>query len=75
VPVAWGVVAALWFVMLIGDALHLPHWVLNLLPCSATPYLPAEPMRWTPLLVMTASAVVLTWGGLGRFIRRDVQPG
>ncbi len=75
VPVAWGVVAALWFVMLIGDALHLPHWVLDLLPFSATPYLPAEPMRWTPLLVMTAVAVVLTWAGLGRFTRRDVQPG
>jgi ABC-2 type transport system permease protein len=75
VPLAWGVVAALWFVMLIGDALHLPTWVLDLLPFSATPYLPAESMRWTPLIVMTAIAVVLTWAGLGRFIRRDVQPG
>jgi ABC-2 type transport system permease protein len=75
IPVTWGVVAALWIVMLIGDALHLPGWVLGVLPFSATPDLPAEPMSWTPLIVMTAAAVALVWAGLDRFTRRDVQPG
>ena len=75
VPVACGVVAALWFVMLIGDALHLPNWVLDLLPFSATPYLPFAPMTWTPVVVMTAVAVLLVWAGLDRFVRRDVVPG
>jgi ABC-2 type transport system permease protein len=75
ISVTWGVVAALWIVMLIGDALHLPGWVLDVLPFSATPSLPAEPMTWTPLIVMTAVAAVLAWAGLNRFTRRDVQPG
>ena len=75
IPVTWGVVAALWIVMLIGDALHLPGWVLHVLPFSATPNLPAEPMRWTPLIIMTAVAAALAWAGLDRFTRRDVQPG
>jgi ABC-2 type transport system permease protein len=75
IPVTWGIVGALWIVMLIGDALHLPGWVLHVLPFSATPILPAEHMRWTPLIVMTAVAAVLGWAGLDRFIRRDIQPG
>lgn len=74
IPVTWGVVAALWIVMIIGDALHLPAWVLDVLPFSATPGLPAEPMAWTPLVVMTAAAVALAAAGLGRFVRRDVRP-
>ncbi len=75
IPVTWGVVAALWIVMIIGDALHLPGWVLDVLPFSATPSLPAEPMTWTPVIVMTAVAAVLAWAGLDRFTRRDLQPG
>jgi ABC-2 type transport system permease protein len=75
IPLAWGVLAAMWFVVIIGDALHLPHWLLDVLPFSATPYQPFEPMSWTPLLVMTLVAAALVWAGLGRFTRRDVQPG
>lgn len=75
IPVTWGVVAGLWFVMLIGDALHLPAWVLDVLPFSATPALPAEPMAWTPLVVLTVVAVGLVGAGLARFRQRDVQPG
>ena len=74
IPVTWGVLAALWIVMLIGDALHLPGWVLDLLPFSATPTLPAEQMTWAPLIVMTMVAAGLVWAGLDRFVRRDVQP-
>jgi ABC-2 type transport system permease protein len=75
IPVTWGVVGALWIVMLVGDALHLPGWVLDVLPFSATPDLPAEPMTWTPLVVMTVVATALVAAGVGRFARRDVQPG
>ena len=74
IPLTWGVLAALWIVMLIGDALHLPGWVLDLLPFSATPTLPAEQMTWAPLIVMTMVAAGLVWAGLDRFVRRDVQP-
>ncbi|MBB4752392.1 hypothetical protein [Actinoplanes lobatus] len=46
-----------------------------MLPFSATPILPAEQMTWTPLIIMMATAAMLTWAGLARFTRRDVQPG
>ena len=75
VALTWGLLAALWFVMLIGDALHLPHWVLDVLPFSATPYMPLNLMHWTPVVVMTAVAALLVWAGVDRFARRDVVPG
>jgi ABC-2 type transport system permease protein len=75
VPLSWGVLAAMWIVVLVGDALHLPNWVLDTLPFSATPYQPLEPMSWTPVLLMTVAAGLLCWLGLARFTRRDLQPG
>jgi ABC-2 type transport system permease protein len=75
IPLSWGVLAAMWFVVIIGDALHLPHWLLDVLPFAATPYQPLEQMSWTPLLVMAVVAAALVWAGLDRFTRRDVQPG
>lgn len=75
IPLTWGVLAAMWFIVLIGDALHLPGWLLDLLPFSATPYQPFEPLTPAPLVVMTLVAAGLIWTGLDRFARRDVQPG
>lgn len=75
IPLTWGVLAAMWLVVIIGNALHLPGWLLNLLPFSATPHQPLVPLTWTPLVIMTLVAGGLVWTGLGRFARRDVQPG
>lgn len=74
VPIAWGVMAAMWFVTMFGEVFRLPHWLLDLLPLSATPYQPLEPMAWTPLLIMTIVALALIWIGVDRFTRRDVRP-
>jgi ABC-2 type transport system permease protein len=74
IPLTWGVLSAMFFVVIIGDALHLPDWLLNLLPFSATPHLPLASLTWTPLVVMTLVAAALVWVGLDRFARRDVQP-
>lgn len=75
VPVTWGVMAAMWFAMMLGEVFGLPQWLLDALPFSAVPYLPLEPMSWTPLVIMTVVASALVWVGLDRFRRRDVQPG
>jgi ABC-2 type transport system permease protein len=75
IQLTWGVLAAMWFVVLIGDALHLPGSLLNVLPFSATPHQPLVSLSWTPLVVMTLVAGGLVWTGLGRFARRDVQLG
>lgn len=75
IPLTWGLLAAMWFIVLIGDALDLPDWLIDALPFSATPYQPLEPMNWTPVVVMALLAAALTLVGLDRFRRRDVQPG
>ena len=75
VALSWGVLGAMWIVVLVGDALHLPTWVLDVLPFSATPYQLAEAASWTPLLVMTTVAGLLVWLGLARFSRRDIKLG
>ena len=74
IPLTWAVLAAMWVIVIVGDALHLPTWLLDLLPFSATPNAPLEPLTWTPLVVMTFLAAALVWAGLGRFARRDIQP-
>ena len=70
----WAVLGAMWVVVVAGDALHLPSWLLDALPFSATPYQPAEPFAWSPILLLTLVAAVLFVAGVGRFRRRDVQP-
>ncbi len=75
VPITWGVLAAMWFVVILGDALNLPPWLLGVLPFSATPYQPLETLTWTPLVALGAVAVGLVIAGLERFARRDVRPG
>jgi len=74
IPITWGVMAAMWFLTMFGEVFRLPQWFLNALPLSATPYLPLESMSWTPLVVMALIAGALTWIGIDRFARRDVQP-
>ncbi|WP_051275077.1 ABC transporter permease [Cellulomonas sp. URHD0024] len=75
VPLTWGVLAAVWFAAMLGDVFGLPRWLLDALPFSAVPYLPLEPMSWTPLVIMTFLAVALVWAGVQRFARRDIQAG
>ncbi len=74
IPIAWGVMVAMWFLTMFGEVFRLPHWFLRALPLAATPYLPLASMSWTPLVVMTLVAGALTWAGIDRFARRDVQP-
>lgn len=75
VALSWAVLAAMWVVVVVGDALHLPAWLLDVLPFSATPFQPLDPFSWTPVVVMTLVAAALVGAGLYRFTRRDVQPG
>lgn len=73
-PIAWGIMAAMWFLTMFGEVFRLPDWLLGAMPLAATPYLPLESMSWTPLVIMTIIAAALTWLGLARFARRDIQP-
>lgn len=75
VPLTWGFMAAMWFATMLGEVFGLPDWLVDALPFSAVPYVPLEPMSWTPIVVLTLVAAGLAWSGVERFARRDVQPG
>jgi ABC-2 type transport system permease protein len=75
VALSWGVLGATYVIVLVGEALHLPGWLLDVLPFSATPYLPAEPVSWSALTALAVVGAGLVGAGLARFARRDVQPG
>lgn len=72
-PLVWGVIAYAGLVGWLGVLLRFPDWVINLSPLGHTPLLPAEAVRWTPLVVMTAIAAALVVAGLAGIRRRDLQ--
>lgn len=75
IVLTWGVMAAMWFATMLGEVFGLPQWLVDGLPFAAVPFLPLEPMSWTPLVVLTLVAALLAWSGVDRFARRDIQPG
>ena len=72
VAVSWIVLGAMFAVMIVGVALNIPQRVLNLMPFQALPAIPADPFRWTPVLVESGLAIALTVVGLVGLRRRVV---
>ncbi|ACQ81996.1 putative ABC transporter permease protein [Beutenbergia cavernae DSM 12333] len=75
IPVTWSLLGLMWLLVLVGDALNLPDWVLDGMPFSATPYQPLESMDAAPLVVLAALAAAGVALGLARFARRDLRTG
>ncbi len=71
-PLVWIVVAYAGLIGTFAELLGLPDWTLDLSPFGHVPLLPAVPMRWTPIVVLTALAAALTALGLYGFRRRDL---
>lgn len=69
---SWALLATWLVAGMLGEALRLPAWLLAASPFDAVPDLPAAPLRWAPLLVLTAIAAVLVALGALGFQRRDV---
>lgn len=57
----------------LGEILGFPDWMSNISPFGHVPQVPAEAMRWTPLLILTALAAGLVALGLAGFRRRDLE--
>ncbi|MFD0413108.1 ABC transporter permease [Streptomyces sp. NPDC127108] len=72
---AWGVAGLALLIGWIGPALDVPQPIMNLSPFSHLPKLPGQDMAWTPVLLLTAAAVVLTAAGLAGLRRRDLATG
>jgi ABC-2 type transport system permease protein len=69
---AWALVAWVFVAAMFGILLDLPQWLLNLSPFQHVPALPASPMSWLPIVVLTALAAALIAGGLAALERRDM---
>jgi ABC-2 type transport system permease protein len=65
----WGVCVALG---LFGTLIDVPEAVLDLSPFEVVPTLPAESMRWSPVVAVALVAVALAVAGFGGLHRRDV---
>jgi ABC-2 type transport system permease protein len=63
----WVIVAGMF-----GGILDLPQWALDLSPFQHVPALPASPMTWWPVLLLTGTAAALMGTGLAALNRRDI---
>ncbi|MFJ8473408.1 ABC transporter permease [Kitasatospora sp. NPDC094011] len=72
-PLAWLVPAYAFVLGYLGPLLKLPSGLDRLSPFGQVPRLPAAPMDWTPLAVLTLVAAALIALALAGFRRRDVD--
>lgn len=70
---AWAVLAGTCVVVFFGELLGLPMWVRDLSPFTHLPAVPAQPMRWGPVLALLATASALAGAGLWGLQRRDID--
>ena len=70
---AWPFVVAFVLISEVGAMLKWPAWVMDLSPFAHIPALPAAPMRWTPLVVLTLISAALIAIGTVRFRQRDLD--
>ncbi|WP_233581081.1 ABC transporter permease [Streptomyces triticirhizae] len=70
---AWAVPAYAMGVVFLGEIVDLPDALRELSPLGHVPSVPAAPLEWTPLLVLTALAAGLSWLGVLGVRRRDFE--
>jgi ABC-2 type transport system permease protein len=73
VPAAWTAVVLSLVVGQFGGLFDLPQAVLNVSPFTHVPAVPAEDLRWLPLLVLTAVAAAIASVGVVGWRRRDLE--
>jgi ABC-2 type transport system permease protein len=72
-PLAWLGVVYCYVILLFGELLDFPQWVIDVSPFSHLAAVPAVPMDWTPFLLVLALAAAMSAAGLLAFRRRDVH--
>jgi ABC-2 type transport system permease protein len=70
--VAWGALAACVLLALVGAALQLDQWVMDLSPFTHVPRLPGATAEVAPLVALAAVAVALAAAGLAGLRRRNI---
>ncbi|RNM14259.1 ABC transporter permease [Nocardioides pocheonensis] len=72
-PLAWLGVLYCWVILMFGELLEFPQWVIDVSPFSHLAAVPAVDMRWTPFLTVLALAAAMSTAGLLAFRHRDVH--
>jgi len=70
--VAWAALSACLLIGLIGPALQLDQWVMDISPFTHVPHVPGTDVTATPLVWLLAVAVVVGIVGLSGLRRRDI---
>jgi ABC-2 type transport system permease protein len=70
---AWLGVVFCWVIVMFGQLLEFPQWVIDVSPFSHLAAVPAAPMSWTPFVVVLVAAASMSAGGLVAFRHRDVH--
>ncbi len=69
---SWGVLVLCLLIGLVGTAIQLNHWLLDLSPFTHIPHLPGGDVAALPVISLLILAVVLGGAGLVGLRRRDV---
>ena len=67
VGIGWGVITVVLLLELLGDALDLPQWVLDVSPFTHTPRVPLDDATALPLVVLTLVAAAFYAVAYARF--------
>ncbi|MFC6081978.1 ABC transporter permease [Sphaerisporangium aureirubrum] len=70
--VSWGALVVCLLISLVGGALGVSQWVLDISPFTHLPHLPGGDVTAAPLVVLVALAAVLGLAGLAALRRRDM---
>ena len=70
----WGYFAFVCFTSFVGEVIGLPNWLLSLAPLKHVSQVLLVDINYTPLIVMTAIAAVLTAVGFVFYRKRDMIP-
>jgi ABC-2 type transport system permease protein len=69
---SWGALAACLLILLVGAAMQLSQWVLDVSPFTHVPKAPGDAVAATPLIWLVAVAAALAVAGLAGLRRRDI---
>ena len=73
--VSWGALVLCLLIGLVGTAIQLNHWLLDLSPFTHVPHLPGGDVAALPLISLLVIAVLLGGAGLVGLRRRDIPVG
>ncbi|MCW2750380.1 MAG: transporter permease, partial [Aeromicrobium sp.] len=70
--VGWGLLGFCFVIMMFGESLHLPSWLMGVSPFRHLALMPAEDFRLVPWLVLLALSAVVAAAGIVALRRRDL---